>query len=128
MHEHFFLHRLFALILSIFLGYFPIVINTVPFCFKSVLNNGEIIFSLIALLSICMFEVLEADLENKTFVLVCFVCWFIIIMIGIAVYIHQSKTTGVSYWKTNLICLLSSSIMYLVLYGAIAKNKKESSK
>ncbi len=119
------IHRFLALLLSLVLSYFPIILNATSLEITKILENGDIIFSLIALLAICMFDVLEANLKNTTLVLGCFVVWFCIIIIGILIYIHQSKTPDTSYWKTNLLCLISSIIMYLLLYTTIALKKKE---
>ena len=124
MDKKYFIHRVLALLLSIFISYVPIIINTKPLNIIKILDNGEIIFSLIALLSICMFEVLETNLENTTLVLICFVIWFIIIFVGIIVYTFQSQSSNNSYWQTNLACLIASIIIYLFFYGAIALKRK----
>lgn len=124
MDKKYFIHRVLALLLSIFVSYIPIIMNTKPLNIKDIFENGQIIFSLIALLSICMFEVLEANLENITLVLICFVIWFIIIIVGIIVYMYQNQAPNNSYWQTNLACLIASTIIYLFFYGAIAFKRK----
>lgn len=119
MDTEYFKHRELALVLSLFLSYFPIILNTKPLSVINVLSNGEIIFSLIALLSICMFEVLEAKLEDITLTLFSFVIWLIIIFIGIAVYMHQ-ETTSETSWIPNLACIITSIILYSIYYRIIA--------
>lgn len=119
MDKEYFKHRELALVLSLFLSYFPIILNTKPLSFINVLKNGEIIFSLIALLSICMFEVLEAKLEDITLTLFSFVIWLIIIFIGIVVYMHQ-ETTSETSWIPNLACIITSIILYSIYYRIIA--------
>lgn len=126
MDKEYFKHRELALILSLFLSYFPIILNTKPFSITNVLGNGEIIFSLIALLSICMFEVLEAKFDDITLTLFSFVIWFIIILIGIAVYMHQDPASETSSCIPNLACLITSIVLYSIYYRAIAiKRKRE---
>lgn len=117
-------HRILALLLSLFLSYLPIFFNVTQLTIKSVLENGEIIFSLIALLTICMFELIETNFNNITIVLSCFVIWLILILIGMIVYIFQSRTPDVSYWKTNRNCLIASVVMYLFFYATIARERK----
>ena len=121
----YFIHRGLALILTIFISYFPIILNTKPLSFKNIMENGEIIFSLIALLAICFFDVLENNFKNVTLILFCFVLVSILIFIGIIVYIYQQQTPNNTYWITNLSCLITTSIMYLIFYGIIASKKKE---
>ena len=132
MDKEYFIHRELALILSLFLSYFPIILNTKPVSFINVLGNGEIIFSLIALLSICMFEVLEAKLENITLTLFSFVIWFIVILIGIIIYVHQGSISDVasdnasktSSWVPNLACLVTSIVLYSIYYRTIAMKRE----
>lgn len=119
------IHRGLALILTLVISYVPIILNTKPFNFENLMENGEIIFSLIALLAVCMFEVLENNFKNITITLGSFVLGFCVIIIGMTVYIYQTQTPESSYWKTNLACLITSVIMYFLYYGSIALKKKE---
>lgn len=119
------IHKGLALILTIFISYFPIILNTKPLGFRNVMENGEIIFSLIALLAICFFDVLENNFQNVTLILFSFVLVFILISIGIITYIYQKQTPENTYWITNLTCLITTSVMYLIFYGIIASKKKE---
>ena len=121
------IHKGLALILTLVISYVPIILNAPSLGFINVLENGEIIFSLIALLAICMFDVLETDFKDITLILCSFVFWFIIIIIGIIVYVYQSRTPNNTYWQTNLTCLIVSVIMYFIYYGAIASKKKGTS-
>ena len=120
------IHRGLALILTIFISYLPTFLSTKPLAFKTVMENGEIIFSLIALLAICFFDVLENNLQDVTLILFSFVLVFILISIGIIAYIYQKQTPGNTYWITNLACLITTAIIYLVFYGIIASKKKRS--
>lgn len=124
MNIRYLIHKGLALILTLVISYVPIILNSTSLGVKNVLENGEIIFSLIALLSICMFDVLEANFKDTTLILCSFVIWFIIIIIGMIVYVYQSRTPDSTYWKTNLTCLIASIIMYFIYYGAIALKKK----
>ena len=121
------IHKGLALILTLVISYVPIILSSTSLEIKNVLENSEIIFSLIALLAICMFDVLEANFKDTTLILCSFVIWFIIIIIGMVVYIYQSRTPDNTYWKTNLTCIIASIIMYFIYYGAIALNKKGTS-
>lgn len=124
MNIRYLIHKGLALILTLAISYVPIILNSTSLGIKNVLENGEIIFSLIALLAICMFDVLEANFKDTTLILCSFVIWFIIIIIGMIVYVYQSRTPDSTYWKTNLTCLIASIIMYFTYYGAIALKKK----
>lgn len=124
MDTRYLFHRILALFLSLFLSYLPIFFNTAQIDMIKILSNGEIIFSLIALLTICMFELIETKFDNITIVLICFVVWLILIFTGMTVYIFQKRTPNVSYWKTNRNCLIASIIMYLSFYATIAKERK----
>lgn len=124
MDARYLIHRGLALILTLVISYVPIILNTKPLSFKNVLENGEIIFSLIALLAVCMFEVLENNFKNITITLISFVFGFSVIIIGMTVYIYQTQTPESTYWNTNLSCLITSVIMYFIYYGSIAVNRK----
>lgn len=131
MNTKYFTHRILALVLTLFISYSPIfwkVINTEKLNIINVMKHEEIIFSLLALLASCLFDLFENDLQHTTLRLSLLVIEIIVITASIFLYIYQINDINnkMNCWKYNSILLFFSICLYVLSYRFISKNKQYS--
>lgn len=131
MNTKYFTHRILALVLTLFLSYSPIfwkVISTEKLSLINIMKHEEIIFSLLALLASCLFDLFENDLQHTTLKLSLLVIEIILITASIFLYIYQINDINdkTNCWKYNGILLFISIGLYVLSYKYISKNRKYS--
>ena len=125
----YFTHRMLALILTIFISYAPIfweVIRREKISFINIMKHEEIIFSLLALLASCLFDLFENDIRHKTLALLLLVIDLIIITASIFLYIYQANDINedINCWKYNSSLLIITIYLYVITYICISKEKR----
>lgn len=131
MNRKYFTHRILALILTLSISYSPIlwkVISTEKLSIINIMKHEEIIFSLLALLASCLFDLFENDLQHTTLKLSLLVIEIIVITTSIFLYIYQTNDMNNrdNCWIYNSILLIISICLYVFSYKFISKNKQYS--
>lgn len=118
-----------ALFLTIFISYAPIfweVIRKEEINIISIMKHEEIIFSLLALLASCLFDLFENDIHYKTLALVLLVIELIVITASIFLYIYQANdiNENTNCWIYNASLLFITIYLYVITYMCISNEKR----
>jgi len=128
----FFIRRMLAFVISLILAYIPSAYSffisggTSGNFIHMLLSSGLVIFSLIAVLALCFFDMLEVIKQlNITLASAAFVFWFVTIILGIGAYIYSSENSQ----NGNIIFINVSSIIVTaveyILFNVLIAQKKE---